>query len=198
MSIRILSGQFRGSLLVVPSPARPTSIRSRQSLFDILSGAALSSKSLGNFFENKVVLDCFAGSGALGIEAMSRGASFAYFIDISQIAINSIYENVHKLNLQDHCRILKTNVLKIKKFNGDNQCDIVFMDPPYGKVSIKKTIKSLYIKNWINKSSLIITEEDFLHTEDLSSLTNSLIERKIGNSFFRIISLKKNLPSLIK
>ncbi len=198
MSIRILSGQFRGSLLVVPASARPTLVRSRQSLFDILSGFALNSESLGNFFENKVVLDCFAGSGALGIEAMSRGASFAYFIDISQIAVNSIYENIRKLNLQNHCRILKTDVLKIKKFNGDNQCDIVFMDPPYGRISIKKTIKLLHIKNWINKNSLIITEEDFSHTEDLSSLTNSLIERKIGNSFFRIISLKENLPSLIK
>ena len=118
MSIRILSGQFRGSLLVVPASARPTLVRSRQSLFDILSGFALNSESLGNFFENKVVLDCFAGSGALGIEAMSRGASFAYFIDISQIAVNSIYENIRKLNLQNHCRILKTDVLKIKKFNG--------------------------------------------------------------------------------
>jgi 16S rRNA (guanine966-N2)-methyltransferase len=198
MSVRVLAGRFRGSLLAVPSSARPTLVRSRRSLFDILSGFALTFQNLRNFFENKVVLDCFAGSGALGIEAMSRGASFSYFIDISQIAINSIYENVQKLNLKSQCKILKTDILKIKQFNGNNLCDIVFMDPPYGKVSIKKTIEHLYIKNWINKNSLIITEEDFSNTEDLSFLTNSLIERKLGNSLFRVISLKKDLPSLIK
>jgi 16S rRNA (guanine966-N2)-methyltransferase len=192
MSVRILSGRFKGSVLVVPCSARPTLVRSRQSLFDILSGFSLSSKNPRSFFENKIVLDCFAGSGALGIEAMSRGASFSYFVDISQIAINSIYENVQKLNLENHCRILKTNILKIKKFSGDNQCDIVFVDPPYGKISIKKTIEHLYNKKWINESSLIITEEDFSHVEDLSSIANSLVERKIGGSFFRIISLVKN------
>ena len=198
MSVRVLAGQFKGSSLAVPSSARPTLVRCRQSLFDILTGFALSSQSSRNFFENKVVLDCFAGSGALGIEAMSRGASFAYFVDISQVAISSIYENVQKLNLKNQCKILKTDILKIKKFNGNNQCDIVFMDPPYGKVTKKKTIEQLHIKNWINKNSLIIIEEDFSNTEDLSSLTNSLIERKLGSSLFRITSLKEDLPSLIK
>lgn len=198
MSIQILSGLFRKTRLVVPSSARPTLIRFRQSLFDILSGFALSSENSGNFFKDKIVLDCFAGSGALGIESISRGASFAYFVDISQVAINSIYENVQKLNLKNRCRILKTDILKIKKFNGDNRCDIVFMDPPYGMVSIKETIKQLYKRNWISKSSFIITEEDFSHTEDLSSITNSLVERKLGNSLFRIINLKEKLPSLIK
>ena len=190
MSVRVLAGRFRGSLLTVPSSARPTLVRSRQSLFDILSGFAPTFQNSRNFFENKIVLDCFAGSGALGIEAMSRGASFSYFVDISQAAISSIYENVEKLNLKSQCKILKMDIFKIKKFSGNNQCGIVFMDPPYGKVSIKKTIEQLHIKNWINKNSLIITEEDFSNTEDLSSLTDSLVERKLGSSLFRVISLK--------
>ncbi len=198
MSIKVISGCLKGSVLEIPDSARPTLLRSRQSLFDILSGFALKFQNPENFFINKVVLDCFAGSGALGIEALSRGASFSYFVDISQNAISSIYANIQKLNLKNQCKILKTDILKIKKFNGSNQCDIVFMDPPYGKVSIKKTIKQLYIRNWINKNSLIITEEDFSNTEDLSSLTNSLIERKLSNSLFRVITLKKNLPGLIK
>lgn len=198
MSVKIISGRLKGSTLAVPSSARPTLVRSRQSLFDILSGFAQSFQNSRNFFENKIVLDCFAGSGALGIEAMSRGASFSYFIDISQVAINSIYENVQKLNLKSQCKIIKTDILKIKKFNENNLCDIVFMDPPYGKISIKKTIEQLYIKNWINKNSLIITEEDFSNTEDLSSITNSLIERKLGNSLFRVTNLKEDLPCLIK
>lgn len=185
MSVRILSGKFKGSMLAVPASARPTLIRSRQSLFDVLA-----SSNPKYFFENKVVLDCFAGSGALGIEALSRGASFAYFTDISQDAISVIYENIRKLQLEKHCRIIKTDILKIRKFNGTAACDIVFVDPPYGQVSIKKTLQHLLKTEWINENSLIVTEEDTSKTEDLSDTVNTLVEKKSGKSLFRIMKLK--------
>ena len=220
MSVRILSGQFKGSVLSVPSSARPTLIRSRQSLFDILASQAitlsgfernsensetaeisknsthLKKSNPKDFFENKVVLDCFAGSGALGIEALSRGASFAYFTDISQDAISVIYENIGKLKLGKRCRIIKTDILKIRKFNEVSVCDIVFIDPPYGKVSIKKTLQRLLKTNWINEDSLIVTEEDISKTENLSDTENTLIEKKSGKSLFRIMKLNPSENSL--
>ena len=190
MSVKILSGHLKGSTLVVPDSARPTLLRSRQSLFDILVGIGLNSQSSQNFFENKVVLDCFAGSGALGIEALSRGASFSYFVDISQSAIETLHINIKKLKLENCCRILKTDILKIRKFKNIHKCNLVFIDPPYGKVSIKKTINRLYNTCWIDEHSWIVTEEGS-YIEDLSDFTETIAQRNLGNSFFRILNLKK-------
>ncbi len=185
MSVKIISGRLKGSTLVVPETARPTLLRSRQSLFDMLTTRDPFTDPKC-FFENKVVLDCFAGSGALGIEALSRGAQFAYFVDISQKAIDAIYKNIQNLKLEDQCKIIKSDIFKIKKLKNKPKSDIIFVDPPYGKVSIAKTIKSLYDKDWIKEKTLIVIEEDIANHEDLSSLTTLLAERKLGNSFFRI------------
>ena len=189
MSIRILSGQLKGFILTVPDSARPTLLRFRQSLFDVLVGTDRNPK---DFFKNKVILDCFAGSGALGIESLSRGASFAYFVDISQKAISSIYENIKKLDLEDRSKIIKTDILKIRKSNEPVTCDITFIDPPYGKVSIKSTLQHLSTTSWIDKNSLIVTEEDILKYENLSDTTELITERKWGKSIFRIMKLKAN------
>ncbi len=190
MPTKILAGQLKGSILSVPDSARPTLLRSRQSLFDILTGVALISDNPRDSFKDKVILDCFAGSGALGIEALSRGASFAYFIDISQKAINTISENIQKLRLENRSKIIKTNILNIRKSNKNTACNIIFVDPPYGKVSIKKTLQHLSKTEWINESSLIVTEEDSQKREDLSDITHPIIEREKGKSLFRIIKLK--------
>lgn len=187
MSTRIISGYLKGSVLTVPNSARPTLVRSRRSLFDILEGSSLVSEKPSLFFENKIVIDCFAGSGALGIEALSRGASFSYFIDISQNAINVINSNIQKLKLKNCYKIIKTDILKIGKFKNSQQCDIAFIDPPYGKVSIKKTINQLHDMHWLKDTAVIVTEEDCSNLEDLSIFGPSIIERKLGNSFFRII-----------
>ena len=191
MSIKIISGCLKGSVLAVPESARPTLLRSRQSLFDILVSTGGSSSDPQRFFENKVVLDCFAGSGALGIEALSRGAQFAYFVDISQKSIDVIYKNIKKLRLEYQCKIIKTDIFKIKKLKNERKSDVIFVDPPYGKVSIAKTIKSLCEKGWVKENTLIVIEEDISNFEDLSSLMNISVERKLGHSLFRIATIKQ-------
>ena len=105
MSTKIIAGRYKGSVIDVPDSARPTLSRSRQALFDVISNLS-DDENPQNFFQNKVVLDCFAGSGALGIEALSRGALFSYFIDASQKAISVIYKNIEKLNLKNSSKIL--------------------------------------------------------------------------------------------
>ena len=190
MSIKIISGQLKGSVLVVPEPARPTLLRSRQSLFDILVSTGDSSSDPQHFFENKIILDCFAGSGALGIEALSRGAQFAYFVDISQKSIDAIYKNIQKLKLENQSKIIKTDIFKIKR--NAQPSDVIFVDPPYCKVSIAKTIKCLNEKGWIKEDTLIVIEEDISNFEDLSSLMNISVERKLGHSLFRIAKLKQS------
>jgi len=190
MSIKILAGQLRGAVLAVPDSARPTLLRFRQSLFDILVSIE---KNPEVFFKNKVVLDCFAGSGALGIESLSRGAAFSYFVDISQKAVSAIYENVKKLAIENRSKIIKTDILKIRPPQEKITCDIVFIDPPYGKVSIRKTLQRLAKTDWIDENSLIVTEEDTIKAENLSDLTEIIIERNLGKSTFKIMKAKINL-----
>ena len=190
MSTKILSGQLKGSVLVVPDSARPTLLRFRQSLFDMLVSIDKNPK---DFFKNKVILDCFAGSGALGIESLSRGASFAYFVDVSQKAIDAIYKNVQKLSLENCSKIIKTDILKIRKSHEQTTCDIMFVDPPYGKVSIKKTLQHLIKTGWVGPNSLIITEEDASKVENISDITEIIIERNLGKSIFKITKLKIGL-----
>lgn len=186
MSTKVLSGSLKGSVLAVPDSARPTLLRFRQSVFDLLTSRA---KNPQDFFKDKVVLDCFAGSGALGIEALSRGAMFSYFVDISQNAVSVIYENVEKLKLENRSKIIKSDILTVRKFKDTHKCNLVFIDPPYGCVPIKRTINHLYHKEWITNESLLVTEEDSSLVEDLSKITSTLIERKYGRSIFKIMKL---------
>lgn len=191
VSTKIIAGRYKGSVIDVPDSARPTLSRSRQALFDVISNLS-DDENPQNFFQNKVVLDCFAGSGALGIEALSRGALFSYFIDASQKAISVIYKNIEKLNLKNSSKILKSDVLKIKKFNEEKKCDLVFIDPPYGKVSILKTIIHLKSQNWIDENSIIVTEEDANKTEKLIENFILISEKKFGNSIFKILKISPN------
>lgn len=187
MSIKIISGKLKGSKIEVPGSARPTLQRSRQSLFDTLESL---SRNHGHFFENKTILDCFAGSGALGIEALSRGAKFAYFIDASSDAINIIHENIKKFQLQNFSTVMKADVLRVKNPNKNNPCDLVFIDPPYGKVSIKKTIDHLCSEKWIDSNTLIITEEDTKYSETLDDNLQYITKRIVGRAMFRIVTIK--------
>ncbi len=187
MSIRILAGKYKGISIEAPSSARPTLSRSRQVLFDILESM---SSNLGHFWRNKKVFDCFAGSGAFGIEALSRGADFVYFCEINKQAINILYRNIKQLNAQNRCRIIHADIcqIKISKKYPSETCDVLFFDPPYGKVSISKTIEYLRNQGWIQSNSLIITEEEKRLSEDLSKYT-CLKTKEIGDSSFKFLQL---------
>ena len=189
MSIRISAGKYRGAVIASPYSARPTLSRARQSLFDILESLSLDGHS-GGFFEGKKVFDCFAGSGALGIESLSRGATFAFFAEIDKKAVDILYKNIKSLKIENYCRVMKGDVscLKLSNKYKPELCDIVFLDPPYGKVSIVKTIKYLQSVGWINSDSLLITEEDKRHTEDFSGY-NCLKEKEMGDSVFKLLKL---------
>lgn len=178
MSIRIIAGAYKGHCIDAPASARPTLSRFRQSLFDVLESID------SDFFHNKIVLDCFAGSGALGLEAISRGADFAYFVDKDKEAFNVIKNNIEKLHVSKVCKVICCDIAKIR--NCENVCaNIAFVDPPYGKVSIEKTVKYLINTGWMSQNSYIITEEHADHVEPLPFL--KLIKTKhAGISVFRV------------
>lgn len=208
MSVRIIAGQYRGMVLDAPSVARPTLSRCRQSLFDILESVGKSICN-GSFFSERVVLDAFAGSGALGIESMSRGAKFAYFIDNNKEAVSVIKANAAKILKPDMYSVIFASLLFCKNTSGAF-CDIVFLDPPYsmpeiqqnnGVNSQKKTscrdfldmqtiVLSLQSNKWINDSTIIIAEEPKARESTINFPVRLLSSKCIGNASFSVFQVK--------
>ncbi|MCK5295299.1 MAG: 16S rRNA (guanine(966)-N(2))-methyltransferase RsmD [Alphaproteobacteria bacterium] len=152
IKMRIISGKHRGKKLETPKgmATRPTSDRARESVFNILSHHV-------SGFSKIAVLDVFAGSGALGLEALSRGAENSIFIDSSKDAINAINKNLHSMKLADKAVVFKTDVLKLKKWQGQ-PCSLVFLDPPYDENLLVPALVALKEKGWIAEKALCVAE----------------------------------------
>jgi 16S rRNA (guanine966-N2)-methyltransferase len=150
--LRIISGKFRGKkLFSAPGlEIRPTSDRIRESIFNILHD---------NFLETRV-LDLFSGTGALAIEALSRGAICAVMIDRSKRAINVIGRNVEACGLNDRARIVSWDILKnlncLQTF--DWRFNLVFMDPPYGRGAIAPTLWNLIRSGSLESRARLVIE----------------------------------------
>jgi 16S rRNA (guanine966-N2)-methyltransferase len=152
MGLRIISGDLKGKKLrtVHGKAIRPTADRLRESIFNILSSRVLEA----------VVLDLFAGTGALGIEALSRGAESAVFIDSSSKALAIISSNIKSCDLDNRATIIKWNIkynLNCLKLNVP-PFDLIFLDPPYNQNMIKSALIHLDRSGSIKKGACLVVE----------------------------------------
>ena len=132
---------------------RPTSDRLRETLFNILA------HSYDNPVEGARAIDLFAGTGAMGIEALSRGAGFALFVDERAEACALVRANVEALGLSDASRILRRDARKLGAALEQERFNLVFLDPPYGKGLIAPALKALRDGGWLAKHALVVIEE---------------------------------------
>ena len=154
-AMRIVGGRLRGRPLAGPrtNAIRPTSDRLRESLFNILFHAhALPAA------ETRV-LDLFAGTGALGLEAISRGAPYALFVDNSVEGRGAIRQNIESLGLTGATRILRRNADELGPAGTIQPFDLVFCDPPYGKGLGEAALQSAAAGGWLNPGALCVLEE---------------------------------------
>lgn len=155
--MRIVGGQFKGRAIAAPAgrDTRPTGDRAREAVFNILAHAEWSPG-----VEGRRVLDLFAGSGALGLEAMSRGAGFALFVETDAGARGTIRDNIEALGLFGSTRIHRRDAtdLGVKPAGLGEPFDLVFLDPPYGKGLGEAALQRLQPGGWINPGALIIFE----------------------------------------
>jgi 16S rRNA (guanine966-N2)-methyltransferase len=155
--MRIVAGKHRGRELQAPvgDGTRPTLGRARQSLFDILEHGKFSATG-ESLLPNTRVLEAFAGSGAFAFEALSRGAAFAAMIDNAKPAQAAMRANAALLKETDHCRIHAADATRPPL--ADAPCNLVFLDPPYGKSLSNPALIALKDAGWIDKDSLAIVE----------------------------------------
>jgi 16S rRNA (guanine966-N2)-methyltransferase len=153
--MRIVGGQHRGRTLVAPRTRdiRPTSDRLRESLFNILVHGH------GDPVTGARVLDLFAGTGALGLEAMSRGAAFALLVDDGAEARALIRENVETLGLGGTTRIFRRDATKLGDVHPNEPFSLVFLDPPYGRGLGGQALASARAGGWLMRDALIVVEE---------------------------------------
>jgi 16S rRNA (guanine966-N2)-methyltransferase len=156
--VRIIAGTHRGMQLAdvgagdAAAHLRPTSDRVRESLFNVLLGGRY-----GDPVTGARVLDLFAGTGALGLEALSRGAVQATFVDSGKAAQKLLAANIAKLKRGADARVLTCDAAALPQ--AEAACTIVFLDPPYGKGMGTPALTAARAKGWIAPGALIVWEE---------------------------------------
>ncbi|MEE9375380.1 MAG: 16S rRNA (guanine(966)-N(2))-methyltransferase RsmD [Rhizobiaceae bacterium] len=187
--MRIVGGSLRGRKLAVPKSQaiRPTTDRNRESLFNILN----------HHWPEKLqatrVLDVFAGTGALGIEAISRGAAFSVFIELSAEGRGLLRDNIESLGLTGKTKVFRRDALRPGAIGSIQPFDLVFADPPYGKKLGEAAAAKLYEDGWLNAGSLLVLEESKDSMPDNLAEFKKVDERNFGETmigFFELITVK--------
>jgi 16S rRNA (guanine966-N2)-methyltransferase len=153
--MRIVGGRLRGRGLAAPKSRaiRPTADRQREALFNIMVHA------YADPVTGARVLDLFAGTGALGLEALSRGAAFALFVDQGAEARALLRENVATLGLGGSTRIFRRDATELSDAHPIEPFSLVFLDPPYSKGLAEKALVSAHAGGWLMRDALIAVEE---------------------------------------
>src|SRR5690242_11037270 len=153
--LRIVAGKFRGKHLTSPEDdsIRPTADRTRESVFNILASR------LGASLDGLRVLDLFAGTGALGLEALSRGASHVTFVDTGADARGLIRDHIEAFGAGGVARLLRRDATALGEAGTMGPVDLVFLDPPYGKGLAEQALVSLRNGGWLKPETLLVLEE---------------------------------------
>lgn len=153
--MRIVAGKFKGKKLFSPETdeIRPTTDRVRENLFNILSNH------FGPVYHEVRVLDLFAGSGALGIEALSRGAEHVTFVDTGVEARALLRENIQEFGVAGQARMLRRDATDLGQVQRIPPCNLVFLDPPYGLGLGEKALRAALDGGWISDDAIVVWEE---------------------------------------
>ena len=154
--MRIVAGAWRGRTIEAPRSAatRPTADRVRQALFDMLAHAPWADP-----WPECTILDGFAGSGALGLEALSRGAARAVFFETDRAALNSLRANIATLGAARRCIVVAADTTDPPHpMTAQGGCSLLFLDPPYGQDLIVPTLEAMRRTGWIAPNALIVAE----------------------------------------
>ena len=151
-SLRIISGKYRGRSFPGEKivGTRPTMNRVKESLFAMIQSR----------MKDSICLDLFAGSGSLGLEALSNGAKICYFVDHNKIATDIISDNIKKCSIQEECHVLKLDYLSALLYFKDRNIkfDIIFLDPPYQSCFINDCLEKVIEYNLLSEEGMIVCE----------------------------------------
>jgi 16S rRNA (guanine966-N2)-methyltransferase len=180
--MRIVAGEWRGRNIVAPQgqTTRPTADRARETLFSMLLSR------LGSF-EGLAVADLFAGSGALGLEALSRGAASCVFVENDAAAIRALRQNIANLRAQSQCDVRASSVLALGPAKAP--LDLILLDPPYGTSAGAVALDKLVRLGWIGEATWVSLETAADEEPKFKSL-ETVAERKVGKARLTLLRLQ--------
>ena len=146
--MRIIAGRYKGRRLKTPAweGLRPTSDRLRETLFNILAGGV----------DGAFVLDGYAGTGAVGIEALSRGAARVVFVEFDSRAVALIAENLRHCGIAEGCAIMRADIGRLSQPDGPRPFDLILLDPPYDGVDVEAAVG--HAASWLAASGVLVLE----------------------------------------
>lgn len=177
--MRVISGKLKGRVIegFDLDGTRPTIDRVKESLFAIIQDK----------LDESVCLDLFSGSGNLGIEAISQGASKAYLVDHNKKAVRVINNNIEKFNIKEECRIINSDYKTAIKGLSNTKFDIIFLDPPYKTDYIEESINLITKYDILKDNGIIICESDSLDRIIYSNNYKEIKNKKYGDKYIVIL-----------
>jgi len=181
MSLRIIAGEWRGRKLIAPAgdTTRPTADRTRETLFSMLVSR------IGTF-EGLAVADLFAGSGALGLEALSRGAASCAFVEQDAAALRALRSNIANLRAAPQCDVRASSVLALGPAKAP--LDLVLLDPPYRSGAGAVALDKLQRLGWIGESTWISLETAVDEEPKVKGL-EAVADRKVGKARLTLLRM---------
>jgi 16S rRNA (guanine966-N2)-methyltransferase len=184
--MRIIAGKHKGRRIEIAKDTdgkiRPTSEFAREAIFNILSHGKYADGLAG-----KNVLDVFCGTGAFGLEALSRGADSVTFIDISREGIATARHNAHKMNERGNAEFIQADARKIGKAR--KQYSVVFIDPPYFEKLITPTLLALHNGDWLAPDALLVIEHDSKEHIEIPEMFEVIDQRKYGRATIELLKI---------
>jgi 16S rRNA (guanine966-N2)-methyltransferase len=189
-SIRIIAGLWRGRTIATADDdrIRPTAERTREALFDILGHARAFRSAQGPMPRGIAVLDAFAGTGALGLEALSRGADHAVFLDEHPESIALIRANLSKLDAEDAASIVQRDALQPGR--SPRQVKLVLLDPPYRSRLAGPALEALHTAGWLALGAVAVTELEAAEEFAVPTGFELIDERRYGKAKLLFLRLR--------
>ncbi|MEQ1672888.1 MAG: 16S rRNA (guanine(966)-N(2))-methyltransferase RsmD [Hyphomicrobium sp.] len=187
--MRVVSGKFRGRAIAAPEHEglRPTSDRVRESVFNILAHGIDDFELAGSR-----VMDLFAGTGALGLEAMSRGASYCLFVEDNADARALIRDNIEAFGLTGETRIFRRDATDLGPASAKDSFTLAFLDPPYGKGLGEKALAILADGKWLVPGAIAVLEERAGVAVDIPAAYEAIDQRTYGDTEIRFLRLRRS------
>ncbi len=181
--MRIIAGFLRGRTIKVPNSkqVRPTTDKNREAIFNFLNNIF--------DFSNARVCDLYAGSGALGFEALSRGAEFVDFVEQNFKVYKNIQENILTLNVGDSCKVYKNDAVKFSS-QTEKEFDLIIADPPFFRNDIYKVFQNIFSRNLLSENGLLVIERSIQTKEKDAEAFGANPARRLGDSLIYIFKMK--------
>lgn len=176
--MRIISGKHRGRWVEAPEgkEVRPTGARTREAIFNILMHGDYGNRGV---LQGRVA-DIFCGSGAMGLEALSRGATHVTFVDKNRVSLEAVEFNVDQFDETENCKLLRADSSQLPPVN--EPFDLIFLDPPYNTGLGVSSLKTALAGGWIGKNTAIVLEQSWKEPVKLPNRLVAIDDRKYGNS----------------